>query len=223
MEKESKYALFKYEEVDSSFIDELIEFFDSKVQDIYAFFEIKKINTKAIINIVPTKEEFDRLFKDEYGFNAPRYSRGICKKDGSINYLSIKDYDNTTHAFNEEDYDEAYKDFKKTLIHEYVHYVNQLFNKENDCGPTAIYLREGIAIYLSNQKENKVITSDFTLEDILTNNSNKKIYDAYYCLVKYLVENYDKEFVLDLFMSNRKAKEFLVEELFDKVIKRQEI
>ena len=43
MEKESKYALFKYEEIDSDFIGELIEFFDSKVQDVYAFFEIKNV------------------------------------------------------------------------------------------------------------------------------------------------------------------------------------
>ena len=214
MKKESNYVTFIYQESDSDLIDDLINYIDKEAKDIFAFFEVSIPRNKVNINIIPTKKEYDELFKEEYGYDAPRYSRGIFKRDGSINYLSIKDYGNTTHAFNEEKYRDAYKDFKKTLVHEFVHYVNSLFNKENDCGPTSIYLREGIALYLSKQNENKEIEFDFTLDDVLNNNTSKKIYNAYYCLVKYLVENYDKSFVFELFKSNRKAKEFLVEELF---------
>lgn len=219
MVKESKFAIFKYEEIDSDLINDLVEYLEKEAKEIFAFFEINEEDDRPIINIVSTKKEFDKYFKEEFGYEAPRYSRGFFKRDGSINYLSIKDYVNTTHAFKEEDYDNALVGFKKTFVHEYVHYVNSLFNQASNCGPTAIYLREGIAIYLSRQKENESIKFDFSLDDILSNNAKKKIYNAYYLLVKYLVENHDKGFVLELFKSNRAAKEFLIKELFDDVIR----
>ena len=219
MVKESKFAIFNYKDIYGDLINDLVEYLEKEAKEIYDFFGIKESYNKPIINIVSTKKEFDEYFKEEYGYEAPKYSRGIFKRDGSINYLSIKDYSNTTHAFKEEDYDNAFVDFKKTLMHEYVHYVNSLFNQTSDCGPTAIYLREGIAVYLSRQKENESIKFDFSLDDILSNNTKKKIYNAYYLLVKYLVENYDKSFVLELFKSNRAAKEFLIKELFDGVVR----
>ena len=76
---------------------------------------------------------------------------------------------------------------------------------------------EGIAIYLSKQKENKKINFDFILEDVLETDMRKTKYDAFYLVTKYLVENYDKEFVLDLFTSSNQSKKFLENELFNKV------
>ena len=106
--------------------------------------------------------------------------------------------------------------YKKTLIHEYVHYVNELFTLKNQCSPTQKYLSEGIAVYLSEQKKNRNIKFDFTLEQILSKDDAKFSYDGGYLTTKYLIENYDKEFVFQLFKSNRQAREFLVAELYEK-------
>ena len=90
------------------------------------------------------------------------------------------------------------------------------FNIQNNCGPTAIYLREGIAIYLSKQKENIALDFNYSLEQILETDVNKRSYEAYYLVTKYLVENYDKDFVIELFKSNRQANEFLKNQLYNK-------
>ena len=65
-----------------------------------------------------------------------------------IYYLSINDYKNTSHTI---DFDM----YKKTILHEYVHYVNRLFCIKNNCNFSTKYLSEGIATYLSKQNENK--------------------------------------------------------------------
>lgn len=47
----------------------------------------------------------------------------------------------------------------------------------------------------------------------------KACYDGWYLVTKFLVENYDKYFVFELFKSNRQAREFLQSELYEKVKK----
>lgn len=210
----SEYAIFEYEEVDKILIYELVDYLDSKAKIVYGFFNLDFNGSKPIIRIIPTKKEFDSYFESEWNFNAGTSSRGFYK-NGVISYLSINDYKNTTHAFEKDSYLEALDDYKKTLVHEFIHYVNELFNVINNCGPTIKFLREGIAIYLSGQKENKSIKLSNSLEELL--DANKNYYDEYYLLTKYLINNYDKEFVSELFKSNRKAREFLKEELYEKV------
>ena len=97
------------------------------------FFDVESLPFKVKINIIPTKQKYDILFKEEFGFAADKLSRGMCKKDGNIIYLSINDYKNTTHAFEDKDYRVVLEGFKKTLVHEFVHFVNKVFNKENKC------------------------------------------------------------------------------------------
>lgn len=213
MEKESKYGIFIYNEDSASFIDELSDYFDGNAKEIIAFFNVKE-GSKPIINIISTKEEFDKEFKIEYGYDAPLYARGISKRDGSINYLSINDYKNTTHAFESKDYNKAFLGFKKTLVHEYVHVVNRWFNKENHCYFSSVYLFEGIATYLSKQKDDLVINFDYQIEDFLITNGGKRKYDAFYLITKYLMENYDKEFIMELLKDKDKADEFLVKKLY---------
>ena len=57
------------------------------------------------------------------------------------------------------------------------------------------------------------------MDEVLDRNPEKRNYNAYYLLVKYLVEHYDKTFVLNLFTSSRQAKEFLINELYDEASK----
>ena len=214
MKRISEYAAFEYEEVDKMLVSELVDYLDVNVKKVYEFFDISCNQNKPVIRIIPTKKEFDNCFKFAWDFEADNSSRGFYK-NGVITYLSIHDYKNTTHAFEKDYYLGALDDYKKTLVHEFVHYVNELFNVINNCGPTIKFLREGIAIYLSGQKENKSIKLSNSLEDLL--DVNKNYYDEYYLLTKYLITNYDKRFVFELFKSNRKAKEFLKEELYEKV------
>ena len=210
MEKISKYANFEFNESDSDLIDILSDYLDNNVKEIFDFFKIIP-NKKVKIILISTKKEYDKIFKEKHKFTSPS-SRGFCK-NGTIYYLSFYDYKNTSHSYIDSEKQEALEDFKRTLIHEYVHYINELFNKKHNCSYTAKYLVEGIAIYLSHQKDNKNIEFNFTLDMLFDKNYP---YSAYYLITKYLIENYDKSFVLELFQSSRQANEFLKQELFGK-------
>lgn len=209
---DSKYASFYYKENDNCLVDELSNYLNHFIDQIYDFFNIQT-KEKIKINIVSKKETFDNKLKEE--FNMPvvsKSSRGFFSyKDNAIYYLSINDYDKTTHDKND------IENYKKTLVHECVHYINNLFNKENNCGDTAIYLREGIAVYLSHQNDDKNLIFDYTLDDFFTNSKvTKNCYAGYYLIVKYLVEHYNKDFVLNLFTSSRQANLFLKDQLYNK-------
>lgn len=214
--KEFEYVLINYKTEDAKDIDKLGEYVDSCALDIINFFELDKLTSKAQITIIPTKSEFDELFKQIHGFEAGSSSRGfVNQNNGEIIYLSINDYKNTSHKFDELHFEEAFELYQKTLVHEFVHFVNQNFIKANACDRPAKYLSEGIAIYLSKQKENKQIKFNFSFEDIAYI-ERKSCYDGWYLATKYLVENYDKDFVIALFKNHNKAMSFLENELYNK-------
>lgn len=217
MKKESKFAVFNYNENDNCMIEELMSYLDAKAIDVYKFFEVEPTE-KAQIIIVPTKKEYDSLFNMENGrpqdAKVSLSSRGSLTRDGKILYLSIADYKNTTHAFSPGEKEQAIELYKKTLVHEFVHFVNVCFNKKNNCSFTEKFLVEGIACYLSGQKEGKNIDFNFEIDDVL--NREKQPYDAYYALTKYFIEHYDKQVVLEIFQSSRQARELLCSELFEK-------
>lgn len=223
MKYESKYALFNYDEKSAYLIGELSNYLDENAEGIFDFFNVAS-REKVIINIVSTKEEFDLKFINDHSWanvntQIPKWTVGYYINN-QITYLSLDDYKNTTHAFANKNYNIALEYYKKTIAHEFVHYVNDLFTKENGCSYTEKYLKEGIATYLSGQKKEEDLKFDFSLHEILEKNMNNTCYKGWYILVKYLIENYDKSFVLDLFKSNRRARVFLEEELYNKAKER---
>ena len=201
MQKQSKFVIINYKESDKDIIDELIIYLDEKAQAIYDFFEIKP-QKKAIINIIPTKAEYDDICKKERKYSddfvMPKWAIGHCN-NGVITYVSINDYDNTSHKFDKKDFEDAFSYYKKTIVHEFVHFVNEQFNSIKDCCYTEKYLVEGIATYLSGQKNNKQIEFDYTIEQLMERDMRKSCYDGWYLITKFFVENYDKDFVLEIF------------------------
>ena len=225
MQKSSKYATFNYQEDDIDLIDQLAECLDINAERIFDFFGVDIPKQKITINIIPTKKEFDEIFISDHewthsisDFKVPDWAIGYFKNN-QITYLSINDYKSTSHAFKKEDYPSAILYYKKTIVHEFVHYVNELFKTKHCCSYTEKYLSEGIATYLSKQKENKNLEFNFTIEQILSYDMKKTCYDGWYLITKYLVENFDKEFVFELFKSNRKAREFLQSDLYEQAKK----
>lgn len=220
MKKTSNFATFVYTKSENKFVEELENYLNLTAPAIFKFFEVATADEKIVITIVTTKAEFDKIFKEKNFWpldsNVPKSARGCLTKTGEILFLSINDYKNTTHAFSPDEYDKALADCKKTLIHEFVHHVNFLFNKKHNCGRTAKFLEEGIAVYLSKQKDGQQLAYDFTISQLLERDANKSCYNGWFLTTKYLVENYPKNFVLNLFQSSRQAVEFLESELHEK-------
>lgn len=217
MQKECKTAIFNFRECDKDLIDTLAEYIDENAKKIWDFFEVSMPKEKPTINIIPTKKEYDDLYRSTRGLdkNSPveKWKIGNCR-NGVITYLSLHDYKNTSHAFDEKYFDKALNYFQKTILHEYVHFANEIFNKIHSCTYTEKYLVEGIATYLSGQKDGFLISLSATKEQIL--NKDKFFYDDYYLLTKYFVEHYDKEYVLNVFQNSKLAEELLNNELYEK-------
>ena len=211
----SKYAIFNFDKNDANVIEEIANHLDKKAEEIFDFFEVEIPQDKAIVNIVSSKDKFNKLFKEAWSYEPENYSVGFAKNN-IITYLSIFEYDKTTHAYKKEDFLKALDYYKKTLVHEFVHYVNYLFKKKHDCGYTERYLSEGLATCLSGQKDGLDLVFDETIDDLLT---KRDCYKGYYLVTRYLLNNYSKEVVFEIIKSNRKARELLSQELYDKAKK----
>ncbi len=219
MKKENEFAVFHYNKCDEDLIEILSNFIEQNAKIAFDFFEVAKPKTKVKIKIVPSKKEYDEYYIKMYHLPADKKLQGwmignFNFEANQITYLSLHDFNHTTHSLNGTPFDQAVDYYKKTIFHEFVHYVNGLFMKEHNCGYPQKYLREGIATYLSGQDEDTQIPFDFTLDELL--DENKNIYSAYYLLTKYFVENYDKDFVLSIFESSRQSRELLKNELFSR-------
>ena len=218
MKRIFKNAIFEYDKEEQDLILDLNNYIDEHVDKIYDFFGNDIEREIPYIRIIRTKEELDKLYRkyNELDDNEPipKWLIGFTNDDG-IFYLSINDYKSTSHAFKKEDYDENLEYLKKTIIHEYIHFVNILFCNKYNCYYTIKYLSEGVAQVLSKQNEKEKLKFVYSLDDIL-NGSN--CYNGWYLVFKYIINNYPQEFILELFKDDIKAQE-LITNIYDDIKK----
>lgn len=191
MKYENDIFIINYNDCDY-YIDDVINYINTKIKDVMSFFSIGKLKNKIIINIIETKEEFDNIVKNKFNKEPHDWFIGYAIND-SIYCVSLTDYKNTSHKFSDRDFDKELNFFNKTLIHEIVHIFNYEYSNEQ----TIKCLMEGIACYLSGQYDNQDIEFNITLEELLDENS-KPNYPVWYLVVKYIIDNYEKEYLLKL-------------------------
>lgn len=205
MELSTKYAKYYYEKQDEDLIKGLDEYIKKYAEDIYNFFDPSLERKQVEVHIIPTKEEYDNIVKKYRNVDeVPNWDIGNTG-EGIIRYVSLKDYNNTAHSFKPEDYDKALEDYNKTIVHEYVHFVTIQYQIKNNINKPLRYLIEGIAQYLSHQRDGLKRTFNYSLEDIL---ESKSCYMGYYLITKYILDNYGKEYFFKL-LSN---KDYALEE-----------
>ena len=202
MDKMTTYAKFIYEKSDEDLIHELEEALNKNAKSIINFFDSSLPKKIVEIRIIPTKEEYDKIVQKRKGTTkTPAWEIG--NSYGSvIEYVSLHDYKNTSHAFEPERYEQAIDDYKKTIVHEYVHYIVDLYHKIHHTDFPLRYLNEGIAQYLSGQRIYLKQFVNYSLEDILNSND---CYAGWFLLTKYILEKYGKNYFLELLENNQKA------------------
>ena len=216
MRKDNSFAIFYYNKQDEDLIDVLSSYIEEKAHVAFDFFQVEMPKSKVKIKIVSSKKEYDKYYIKMYKLSPETKLYGwmignFNFEKNQITYLSLHDFKNTTHRLKDVPFNDALDYYKKTILHEFVHYVNGLFRKEHDCGYAEKFLTEGIATYLSGQNDAASLPKfDFTLEEVLDRNKNN--YGAYFLLTKYFVEHY----VLNIFQSGRQSRELLQNELFTK-------
>ena len=213
------YAKYDFDESEKDFVLDCALYVDQNAKYVYDFFGIKPNRKKnPTIHIIPTKDEFDRIYKKicckEASYKVPSWVIGFAS--GDIYFLSINDYKSTSHAFSPDKKKEAVCYYKKTLVHEFVHFVHEQFNKKHGCCNHEKCLSEGVAVYLADQHDISKNDNDFNYTEEEAFGEKDNCYRAYGLLFRYLAENYPKEFVLSLFESAKNAKESFKKELYSK-------
>ena len=185
MKKIIDNIVINYQREAEVYLNDLLEHLLNSRIEIYNFFGITPKN-KIEINIVPTKEKLDEIFKSNFNYDASEWVVGftpIDKDRYQIYLLSYNDYRNTVHHY------KSFEDYKRTLVHEFIHIINAIFS--NASFPiTPIW--EGIAVYLSKQYENshEIKVSQNELIE------GKCDYRNFNALFNLIVENYKHEDVL---------------------------
>ena len=195
MEKVTKYARFNYCEQDHDLINDLDEYINAHVGEVYDFFDIELPRDLVKINIIPTKKQYDELVQNRKQIlEVPLWEIGNYN-NGIIEYVSLHDYKNTTHAFPPEKYDENLEYYKKTIIHEYVHYVIGLYLTNTKSDNPLKYLNEGLAQYLSHQRDKVKPIFTYSLDEII---NSKNCYLGWYLITKFIIEEKGKDYFLKL-------------------------
>ena len=199
MEKNTLYAKFKYEKQDEKLVNVLEETLNKNAERIFDFFDSNLERKPLEIEIISTKKEYDKRQNERRGVNEiPKWSIGTYF-DNKIEYVSFNDYQNTAHAYTEENYEEALEYYKKTIVHEFTHYVLMLYIEKYGNDQPLKYLNEGIAQYLSGQRDNQVFDFNYSLDDIL---NSKDCYPGWYLMVKYILEEYSRSYFLKILVHN---------------------
>ena len=206
MIKNGMYAIFEYDKCDKNVIDDLDNYLSNNYERIVSFFDKDLVVPKINIKIYSTKKEFDEeVGKKIFGDNVPLWVIGSFN-DNKINYVSYNDYKNTSHK------DESYEYFLKTIIHEYVHYIEYEYSKYIGSKMPVKYINEGLACYLSGQYDNEKFKI-INYEELI---NSRTCYKWWYFIIKYIIEVREKEYLFELFkdwgLANNELK-ILVEEI----------
>ena len=197
---ELKYAIIYYNSEDEREVLKISN--NDRFKDIVNYFEIKKNINKAIIRIWNNSEKFSDFWKEKYKQNSsPNTLTGFCYEHNHIEIINLKNYIKIKKIKNQE---VDFNDWYNLIIHEFTHYCAKEYTNYT-LGTK--WIQEGLAINLSHQRYFEFeITS--SLEDI---QNNKCTYNDAYTLMKYVMETYNREFVLNFLIDKRMQEKTLIE------------
>lgn len=177
--------VIEYESEAENFINEIIDYLVSEMNKIYSFFGF--IPQEPIkIKIEKSLEELRKTYENNVSEEPmPEWVVGFSTLDHVAHLLSYNEYKNTPHKH------ETLENYKKTLAHEFIHAVHDLFCGGKYEGPRSIW--EGLAVYLSGQ-----VIEDGELsvnKEELLNHCDMK---EYYYFFKKILETYDHQTILKI-------------------------
>ena len=203
MKYENELFILNYTEKDKDYIEDFMNYLNDNSKRIMDFFNLEKLSKKITINLIEKKEEIDNIFTSMHNMPAFDFLIGFAK-DSQIYYISFNELNNVPkHQTDTYDY------YKKTIIHEFVHSCNHEFS--------SLWIRclcEGLAVYLSEQQDKNDNGFNITKDKLFNGRVN---YRQSFLFVKYIIENYDHDFVLNLYKSGKFAKENL-DRLYDETV-----
>lgn len=194
LKKDLGFFIMEYNLCDEKYIENTISLFLREMKMIMNFWSLQSFQKKISIKIWDTIVDFEKNVKCK---NQNTIACTLCTKEiymiHTLSYKEIIQIDSYR--------DKKIEDFPLLLLHEFVHICH--IEKIGHI-PNLLWLREGLAITLSNQYKEKVLSLNCSVEDLL---NGKNSYTHYYTLCLYILENYGKEYLLSLALNEEEARE----------------
>lgn len=182
----------------------LIITLEQKSKDIMEFFELKRLSKKIVVKIYDAIEDYKEHLIPLLEQNGNTYHEWMIGDtlDDNINILALKECRKLESHKNHTLEDQA-----KSILHEFVHICHhELIGENNSHGH--IWLSEALATNLSGQDYSGTsITCTYEeLKSNFPNASNK--YATAFLMGKYMLENYGRDFILNLIKNWELLDEF---------------
>lgn len=171
-----------------SYIPEVVDYLESKINTIMNFFELDSFNSKKQIVIYNNLETYKRHIEQFF-----KYYDYMCAdtNDGNINLLSLEEAHKT-----KEHKDMALDELKSTILHEFVHICQQEKELEH-LDSDIIWFWEALATNLGNPEAFSNISIKATNEEINNFNYLEQNYPTAFTIGNYMLENYSHEGILE--------------------------
>ena len=179
--------------------DKILSYINQKLPKLLDFFHISYLDHTLEIFVY----EDLLTFKNNYQKQTNKeYKDWICGFQGK-NEIHLLDYQN--YLLTEGHQNQTKEDYLKLIIHEIIHDLHLQYNRYHGNEPrTFLYLTEGIASFLSEQYPNPKFNNRIPVEAFLNNEVVN--YENYAYIIKYLIENYEHEYLLKLISNERFAR-----------------
>lgn len=211
LHKDFSNISFVYSPCDLSYIDEVIKKFNEKANEIINFFHLENFTKPILIKFWDTIDDFEK--------NMPCSGDHViggtmCTKEKYLIYvLTYQEMvKRKGHAHKQ------IEDIPKLLLHEFVHVCHM---EKLGHTPNVMWLREGLAVTLSNQYEGRKPKLDCSVEDII---QGKTFYDHYHTICDYILKAYGEEYLYTLALhediAHAQTKQ-LFEEAYNWVLEKQ--
>lgn len=194
-----------YTNKDFEYISNVISNIETNGQNILDFFNLKKLDKPTFIYFYDNIEIFKEKAKtrNDTG-NVPSWLCGWAltfDNQYEVHVLSYEEYIKTDSHEND-----TIEDIIKLVLHEFTHNCYDCYlHTQTHEAKAMMWLEEGLATNLSNQRSEVEITC--SLNNLL--NQEQVAYSNYFTIVKYLITNFNHDYILNLIQSYEKQIEQL--------------
>ena len=177
-----------YYDENISYIPEVVDYLESKTNEIMKFFELDSLNSKKKIVIYNNLELYKKHIEQFY-----EYHDYMCAdtNDGNINLLSLEEAHKTHEHKNM-----TLEELKSTILHEFVHICQQDSELEH-LGSDIVWFWEALATNLGNPEEFTKVEINATNEEINDFNSLPYNYPIAFTIGNYMLENYSHDDIFE--------------------------
>lgn len=184
---------------DKEYIELVIEQFKNKYLDIMKFFNLEKLERDVSIKFWNSLDKYRTFFNErlkKYNTYVKDFETARSTINSNECRIDVLCLDERKKCKGHEN--DTVDRLIKVILHEFVHICHFTYSGNSS---SMIWLLEALATNLSNQYDYLCINC--SLEDIL---NGKAKYINYYSMGKYLLDNYDKDYILEL-AKNKKLLE----------------